>query len=50
MAVMNEHYETAKFLVQLGEERVNTGILDSRDFTAADYAGRRGRRFSDLFS
>lgn len=49
-AVMNEHYETAKFLVQLGEERVNTGILDSRDFIAADYAGRRGRRFSDLFS
>ncbi|OJD32324.1 ankyrin repeat domain-containing protein 50 [Diplodia corticola] len=49
-AVVNEHYQTAKLLVGLGEERVDTSISDTRDFKVSDYASRRRREFTDLFS
>lgn len=46
-AVQNEHYETAEFLVGLGE-RVDAGVADVRGFTARHYASRRGERFEKL--
>lgn len=48
-AVVNEYYEVAKVLVELGAGRVNADIADSSGKTVLDIACRRGVAFEKLF-